>query len=101
MNREICLVVILASFAVVQSSLPVFLDDYGSSICTLNNVGTIPKGHLQYPVYQKVCRNVYPALGDQINDEEEMRKSIRSPVNAEQKAEKIRRAILGVQQESN
>lgn len=101
MSRKIGFITVLAFVAVVQSAPPVFLDDYGSSICTLNNVGSIPTGAATYPVYQKVCRNVYPALGDQINDEEELRKSLKPPANIEQKIEKIRRAILGVKQDSN
>lgn len=101
MNCEIYLIVVLTVAALVQCAPPVFLDDYGSSICTLNNVGSVPKGPVTYPVYQKVCRNVYPALGDQISDEEEMRKSNKSPAQIEQKIEKIRRAILGVKQDSN
>lgn len=100
MNRGIILVAVVVLIAVVQSAPPVFLDDYGASICTLNNVGSIPKGAVTYPVYQKVCRNVYPGLGDQLNDDEK-RKSNKSPTNIEQKVEKIRRAILGVAQDSN
>lgn len=101
MFREICLIAVLALVSLAQSAPPIFLDDYGSSICTLNNVGSVPKGAITYPVYQKVCRNVYPALGDQVNVEEEMRKSYKAPSNIEQKVEKIRRAILGVKQDSS
>lgn len=80
----------------VKSSVPVFLDDGGSRICTLNNVGVIPAGSVKYPVYQKVCRHVVPTLGDPIDDEkdEKMRKSNKKSSASEDDIEKVRRAIM-------
>lgn len=80
----------------VQSiSPPVFLQG-DSKICTLNTVGVIPNGNVKYPVYQKVCRQVIPTLGDPISDDDEGTRKANpkalkdKPVTSEQ----VRRAIM-------
>lgn len=79
---------------------PVFLQG-DSKICTLNNVGVIPDGNAKYPVYQKVCRQVIPSLGDPIADDEEgTRKSIPKASKSRASASEIvRRAIMAQQDE--
>lgn len=96
MNLALCLWTLGAALVLVESSVPVFLDDGGSKICTLNNVGVIPAGAVKYPVYQKVCRHVVPTLGDPVEDEKDdkMRKSNKKVT--ENDIEKVRRAIMSV-----
>lgn len=95
MNCKIVLIVAIAALVTIQAAPPVFLEN-GSRICTLNNVGVIPKGSLNYPVYQKVCRGIIPTLGDAVDDEEGQVKSRKSNSEAAQddETEKVRRAIL-------
>ena len=95
MDLKILFVAVFAVFAVVQSAPPVFLD-HGSKLCTLHNIGKIPKGHLQYPVYQKVCRKVIgQALGDEVDDEDD-RETRKSNIKSrdDEEADQIRREIL-------
>lgn len=96
MNCKICLIAILVNMSVVLSAPPVFLAGGGKKVCTLNNVGKIPAGALQYPVYQKVCRNIIPTLGDEAVDDETDRldDAVEAYTNDEE-VEKVRRAILG------
>lgn len=96
MNCAICLFVISAVVSMVQSAHPVFLEGNGAKICTLNNVGLIPtRGSTKYPVYQKVCRQVTPTLGDPINEDDGYRKSNKpSKDSNDAEIEKVRRAIL-------
>lgn len=93
MSQILCAFVLLCISSIVFSAPPVFLED-GHKICTLNNVGAVPKGALKYPVYQKVCRHV---LGDPIEDEEPVsgkRSNSKAAVSKEEEVEKVRRAIL-------
>lgn len=96
MNFVNFLLILGTAVVFVHSAVPVFLDDGGSKICTLNNVGTIPAGSVKYPVYQKVCRHVVPTLGDPIEDEtdDKMRKSNKKASVSDDAVETIRRAIL-------
>lgn len=96
MSKIFCAFVLLCISSIVYSAPPVFLED-GHKICTLNNVGAIPKGALKYPVYQKVCRHVHSSLGDPIEDEEQVsgkRSNSKAAANNEDEVEKVRRAIL-------
>lgn len=78
-------------------STPVFLEDGGSKLCTLNTIGMIPDGVLERPVYQKVCRQVIPTLGDYVDDSSEQGLSdeVISSSDDDQ-GEKVHRAILGI-----
>lgn len=99
-----CRLIVVVVTAVVLSTVhsqspPVFLER-GSKICTLNAVGIIPNGNLKHPVYQKVCRQVIPVLGDQISDEEEDKQSRKNAPGALKDdeaaaSEQVRRAIMG------
>lgn len=83
----------------VQSiSPPVFLQG-DSKICTLNTVGVIPNGNVKYPVYQKVCRQVIPTLGDPISEEDEGTRKANPKALKDEAAssEKVRRAIMAQQ----
>lgn len=94
----IILIIATASFA----SSPLFLEH--SRICTLLAVGKIPAGHLQYPVYQKICRQVIPrSLGDAVlEDLKEVEDEVSTNANnndevsstADRKDDELRRAIL-------
>lgn len=95
MDIKLFFAVSFAILAAAQSAVPVFLSN--SKLCTLHNVGNIPKGSVNYPVYQKVCRKVIGrALGDEVVDDEddrETRKSNNKSKN-EKEVEQLRRAIL-------
>jgi Na+/H+ antiporter NhaB len=86
-----CLISLLISGAFCVS--PVFLSAGGSTICTLNNVGSVPASNnlaVKYPVYRKVCRAVVPtALGDQVDDEE-----INDEEEIASASKQLRRAII-------
>lgn len=88
--------VVIAFFAVVavEAAHPVFLQRNGAVICTLNKLGAIPSGALNYPVYQKVCRAVTPVLGVPLADEENSRRSNTEKYDDE--VEKVYQAIMSM-----
>lgn len=102
MNRKIVIafVTVVVLSAVHSISPPIFLQG-DSKICTLNNIGVIPNGNVKYPVYQKVCRQVIPTLGDPIADEDDGTRKA-NPKAVKDKAassEQVRRAIMSQQDE--
>ena len=80
-------------------STPVFLEAGGSKICTLNTIGKIPVGSAVRPVYQKVCRQVIPTLGDFVDDSSGQTLSNEEiSSNDDKKTEKVRRSIIGIKE---
>lgn len=100
-SRVIIAVVTVAVLSMVQSHPPPVFLQGDSKICTLNNVGVVPNGGVKFPVYQKVCRQVIPTLGDPISDEDEDRKSRKANPRALKDeaaaSEQVRRAIMSQQ----
>jgi hypothetical protein len=80
--------------ALAFSAPPVFLEENGSQICTLNNLGNIVKGPVTYPVYQKVCREIIPSMGKPISTLDQEDKGLRRSEKANDSAELVRRAIM-------
>ena len=78
----------------------VFIENGGTKICTLNNVGVVPSTNaaVKYPIYRKVCRQVVPtALGDQVEDDEEKESKEKESDNknsTKSAASQLRRAII-------
>lgn len=99
MNSKIFLIAaVLAVLSFAEAASPIFLEN-GSKICTLNNVGSIPSGSVKYPVYQKVCRQVMPMVGDQVeDDQDDIRRS--SGERNDEEVDQVRRAILNPQKRS-
>lgn len=94
MSLKVLFLFILAIFPSVLLA-PVFLAGGGTKICTLNNIGSIPKGNMVYPVYQKVCREVIPTLGDFTDDEQSgVLSDETNSSDDDDEAQKVHRAIL-------
>jgi hypothetical protein len=87
------LICVAVAIATAFSAPSVFLENNGSQICTLNDLGNIVKGPVTYPVYQKVCREVIPTMGKRITVEEE-NKPFRRADDSIDSAETVRRAIM-------
>lgn len=86
----------LISICVTATFCAVFIENGGTRMCTLNNVGTAPSTNpaVKYPVYRKVCRQIVPtALGDQIEDDEDKEKESDNN-STKSAASQLRRAII-------
>lgn len=93
MNFKLFVIFIAITSSTVSSAPPVFLESAGK-ICTLNNVGKVPTGKsVSYPVYQKVCRQIIPRMGDEVIDDEMNEEDV---TNNGDGIEMIRQAILGI-----
>lgn len=98
MSSKVFVIFFLAILPMAFLAPPVFLSRGGSKICTLNTIGKIPAGSVKYPVYQKVCRQVYPALGDFAEDEDDEKDFLSDEDESRNdEAEKIVMAILGAE----
>ena len=75
---------------------PVFLEAGGTKLCTLNTIGQIPVGSAVRPVYQKVCRQVIPTLGDFVDNSSEQ--VLNDEENDDDKNEKVHRAIMMIKE---